>query len=273
MRYGVLKINKSAFLTERKAEDPFFANNPGYEIFHDFTKAMVAFYRIAFQFGYEYGNVYYYAQHSRDAVTIIATPELNIYDEVQDVAGPFNSVNVAYGYEYVKRMRKDDVRSEVNLQFDAGMRVVFDYQVECDERIFCRCRLADSYDFCVNIEPINKITDIKTGDELHLRVMGKPHEVRVYDSPEKLCQSEHLPSEILIPTGMFETDIGSQLASAIVTGSVKRAYLISSTDQLRYQLSVRTMYGEIDLDVKTHYEIKPGDYIYAATTLSARFPK
>ncbi len=271
MRYGVLQINKSAFLTERKAEDPFFTNNPGYVIFHDFTRAMAAFYRISFQFGYEYGNVYYYAQHSRDAVTIIATPEINIYDGVQDVAGPYNSANIAYGYEYVRRMRKDDVRSEVNTQFDAGMRVVFDYQAECDDRVFCRCRIADSSDMCVNIVPINQITGIKTGDELHLRVLGNPHEVRVYDSPEELCKFEHLPCEILIPTGIFETDISSQHASAIVTGSVKKAYLISSTDQLRYQLSVRFMYGEIDLDVKTHYEIKPGDYIYAATTLSARF--
>ena len=271
MRYGVLQLNKSAFFTERKTDDTFFSDNQGYEVFYDFTTAIIAFRRICFNFGYQYGNVYYYAQRKKDSVTIVATPEINVFDSVQDIDGPFENEIVAYGFEYVMRMRKDDVRSDVNLQYDTGMRVVFDYLADCDERVFCRCRIVNSHDMYVNIEPINQVTDIKTGDELHLRVLGRPHEVRVYDSPQSLEKTEHLPCEILIPTGIFETDITNQYASVILTGMVKSAYLISSTDQLRYQITVRSKYGEIDLDVKTHYEIQQGDYIYAETNLAARF--
>lgn len=273
MRYGVLKKDTIAFLCERRTEDPFFVKNPEYEVFCDFTKAIIALRRICFEFGYLYGHVYYYAQSKNDSVTISATPDINALADEQDINGPFEDAIVAYGYEYVMRMRKDDIRTDVNRQYDEGMRLVFDYMAECDNRTFCRCRIADSYIY-VNIEPISQITtDITTGDELHLRVLGKSYEVRVYDSPEELRRSEHLPSEILIPTGLFESDVADQHTSAIVTGVVKRAYLISSSEQLRYQLSVRSMCGEIDMDVKTHNEIKPGDYIFAAIKLSARFLK
>ena len=266
MRYGVLLRGDIVYLTECRNDDGFFTDHPEYKVFHDFSKAIDAMYD-ALQL---YMQVYYYATCDYNHITIIASGDMCVYEDLQvSIDGPYNDPLIAYGYERFKMAYSGDSNNQ--RPFDIGTRVIYDYYADCDTHQYCRVRLPDINGMPLNICPINEVGDLKSGEQFILRLIGHPKEICVYASPAILQKSISIPVDVLIPTGIYHTEPWEQDTSVAFTGQVQQARLCAITPQLRYQLVIHCMSVEIELDVSTNYEIHDGDYVYVSTDLSADF--
>lgn len=214
-----------------------------------------------------YNRVYYYSSRTNDLITIEATPE-NDLDLCQGMTGPYDDMYIAYGVQCIEKNKK---HSETDDQFSMGARVVFNCHIDCDGHDYCIMRTTGSVEAIINVSPINKFAEIETGTQMMLRICGRSDDICVYNTPEELQNDIHLPPKILIPIGTYHDYPEERDTSAVITGCVKRVTLISQQGYLRYLLTVQTLAMEVDIEVKTYYEIHIGNFVYVRTNLSARF--
>lgn len=265
-QYGVLNAGWAVLLTERPYGDYFFHEHTGCEIYGTLSDAVEAF------DGYNLGNSFIYSKHGLDYISVVATSQDNV-NRIDDFDGPYDDVLLAYGVQHIKGI-SENYREPFFSEFDLcpGARMIFDYKVSVPGFEHCRVRTAQR-GISLNIEPLNDPCHIKSGQELRLRLTGRTDNVGVFETPDTLTAETHLPPYILIPLGIYHSNLQDQETSVVVTGQVTRAYLVSEHSERRYIINVQTMDLEIDLDVFTYYTIKAGDYIFATTKLSAFFPR
>ncbi len=262
MKYQIIKTQRAVFFTECPIDNPNISQNTGFRIYYTFSEAFDEFKKTV----QRYSRVYYYSSTIGDILTIEATPEGDL-DLCQGMIGPYDDALIAYGVQHVKKRIKHCGFDE---QFSTGARVIFDCHVNCNDHDYCIMRTTGSVEMVVNVSPTNDFSGIESGTQLFLRIWSQNDEIFVYNSPEQLQNDIHLPPKILIPIGTYHNDPRSRDSSAVFTGCVTRATVLSQQGRLRYQLTVQTLAMDIDVDVLTDSEIHVGDFIYIRTHLSAR---
>ncbi len=261
MKYQIVNTQRAVFFTECPINNPSISEKTGYKIYYTFSEAFDEFQNAVKR----YSRVYYYSSRVDGVITIEATME-NDLDLCQAMTGPYDDALVAYGVQRITNMIKAPYADN---QFSLETHVIFLCQIHCDAD-YCIVRTTGPIETEINVTPDNDFSDIQQCTPMFLRIYGRSDDICVYNSPDELQDDRHLPPKIIIPVGSFHDDLADRDTSAVITGYVTQASVISHQDRLRYLLVVKTLAMEVNLDVWTHYEIHSGDFVYVKTCLSAR---